>query len=80
MPTERRPQGCTVRLTNRGRRPNTARMKRFLKTLGVSVTRYMEWTGGQPLNAFAKENPTWTGRAWEILVLENLEWLQKSPQ
>ena len=34
MPTERRPQGCTVRLCNRGKKPNTARMKRFLKAGG----------------------------------------------
>jgi hypothetical protein len=48
-------------------------MERFLKKLGITMGSYMRWSGQQPLNAFAKDNPTWTGRAWEILILENLE-------
>jgi hypothetical protein len=50
-------------------------MKRFLRALGVSVQTYMAWTGGQPLNAFAKANPGWSQAAWEILVLENFNGL-----
>jgi hypothetical protein len=52
-------------------------MVRFLKALGVSVRAYSIWTGGQPLNAFSTANPTWTQRAWEILVLENLKTLRE---
>jgi len=65
-----------VRLSRRGARPQTARMKRFLKSLGVAGAAYMAWTGGQPFNAFAAANPDWTQRAWEILVAENLETLR----
>ena len=80
MPTERRPRGCTMRLCNRGRSPNTARMKRFLKALGISGARYLQWTGAQPLNAFRAANPNWTGRAWEVLVWENRDLLGGDPQ
>ena len=80
MPTERRPQGCTARLANRGTKPRTGRMERFLKSQGVSVAQYQSWTGGQPLNAFAKANPSWTQRTWEVLVLENRALLQTPPQ
>src|SRR3990167_3852784 len=45
----------------------TARMERFLKRVGVTGKQYSAWTGGQPLNAFAKENPGWCQRAWEVL-------------
>jgi len=48
-------------------------MKRFLKKLGIPMGSYMPWSGNQPLKAFAKENPTWTQRAWEVLILESLE-------
>jgi hypothetical protein len=55
-------------------------MRRFPKAYGVSGRRYMDWTGGQPLNAFAEANPGWTQRAWEVLLLENLGTLLKSTQ
>jgi hypothetical protein len=51
-------------------------MKRFLKAFGVTIRAYGRWTGGQPLNAFGKANPGWSQRAWEILVIENLETLR----
>jgi hypothetical protein len=50
-------------------------MKRFLKKLGVTGAAYAQWSGCQPLNQFGKDNPTWTQRAWEVLVLENLDTL-----
>ena len=83
MPTERRPTDILLpaglRLSNRGTRPRTDKMRRFLKALGVTVRAYGTWTGGQPLNAFAKANRDWTQRAWEVLVLENLETLRGDP-
>lgn len=80
MATEVRPATAKGRLARSGTRPNTARMRRFLKAYGVSVQPYMTWSGGQPLNAFAEANPGWTQRAWEVLLLENLDLLQKSTQ
>ena len=56
-----------------GKPPNTGRMERFLKKLAISNAAYSHWSGHQPLNQFAKDNPTWTQRAWEVLILENLE-------
>lgn len=76
MATERLAASITqpaFRLANRGREPNTARMKRFLKKLGISMGSYMLWSGNQPLNHFAQMNPSWTQRAWEVLILENPE-------
>lgn len=81
MPTERLAAGIAqpaFRLANRGRKPNTARMKRFLKKLGVPMGSYMPWSGNQALNAFAKENPTWSQRSWEVLLLENLDSIRRA--
>ena len=83
MPTENLPPDIPkppFRLTNRGKRPRTARMKRFLKKLGIPLSAYYRWSGDQPLNAFVKENPNWTGRAWEVLVLENRDIILGQPQ
>jgi len=83
MPVENLPADVPqppFHLANRGSRPNTARMRRFLKRLGIAASCYADMTGGQPLNAFAKANPTWTQRAWEVLALENLDALQNDTQ
>jgi hypothetical protein len=48
-------------------------MERFLKKCGITHGAYREWSGSQPLNHFGRDNPTWSQRAWEIVVLENLE-------
>ena len=60
-------------LAKRGWKPNTGRMERFLKKLGITGAQYRIWSGGQPLNEFAKANPGWTQKAWEVLILENLD-------
>jgi len=60
-----------LRLARHGTPPRTDRMKRFLKKLGISSGKYLRWSGSQPLNKFRRENPGWTQRAWEVLILEN---------
>lgn len=60
-------------LARHNSRPNTGRMERFLKKCGISVAAYARWSGRQPLKDFAKENPTWSQRSWEVLIIENLE-------
>lgn len=81
MPTETVPEGVRIHglhLARRGGHPRTGRMERFLKRLGIPVSQYLIWTGGQALNAFGSANPTWSQRSWEILVLENLDILHMS--
>lgn len=83
MPSECKPTAISLpagsRLSNRGSRPRTDKMRRLLRTLGVTSAAYRTWTGDQPLNAFVKANPEWTQRAWEVLILENLEALSERP-
>ena len=59
------------RLANRGTRISTGRMRQFLRKCGITVAAYSDQFG-DTLCQFAKDNPTWTQRAWEILVLENM--------
>jgi hypothetical protein len=51
-------------------------MERFLRRLGISGKAYRRWTGNQTLKEFIAENPTWSLRAWQVLVIENLETLR----
>lgn len=55
------------------RKPSTGRMERVLKKMNISGAQYKAWTGGQPLNRFGADNPGWTQRAWEVLIVENAE-------
>ncbi len=53
--------------------PLTARRIRTgLRWSKVSIPKYLEWTGGQSPEEFIADNPTWTARAFEVLLLENL--------
>lgn len=79
MPSEKTPLNCPLRLWRRRTPLRPARMERFLRKLGITAKRYMEWTGGQPLRSFQEANPTWTQRAWEVLILENLVALRQTP-
>ncbi len=51
---------------------NIKRMQRFLRLFDISGKQYKEWTGWNLLE-WIKWNPIWTLRAWEILVVENME-------
>lgn len=78
-PSEDLPHGyeSPIRLWRRGTKPKTGRMERFLRALGISGRAYTAWAGGQSLKAFGASNPTWTQRAWEVLIVENLEMLRQ---
>jgi len=79
MPSEAVPASAHItglRLAPHGTRPSPARMERFLRRLGIPINRYAAMVGGQSLRDFAKANPTWSQRAWEVMVLENLAALQ----
>ena len=52
--------------------PRTARMKQVLKKLGLTPDDYCHWSN-EPLRGFAKQNEGWSQRAWEVLILENLD-------
>jgi hypothetical protein len=51
-------------------------MERFLRRLGVSGRVYQRCFGGQTYGEFIKANPSWTQRAFEVLILENLAGLR----
>jgi len=73
LPAEIRERFAGLRLANHDVKMSPARMERFLRRQGINSKQYMEWTGNQPLRSFARENPLWTQRAWEVLVLENID-------
>ena len=62
-----------ARLANRGTPPAPVKMERFLRALGITGTAYRRWAGNQSFGEFINMNPTWTLRAWQILILENAE-------
>lgn len=64
------PKKYPFRLSYYGKPCRTARMKQVLAKLGVSVKQYYDLVGDQPINHFQRENPEWSGRAWEVLMLE----------
>lgn len=68
LPTDMK---APFRLAIRGSMLNTARQKRTLKHLGLSVADYQAWAGIKTFNDFAKLNPQWSQRSWEVLMVEN---------
>ena len=78
--TEIYEEALPFRLTPAGTPPNTCRMEQFLKLLGITGVAYRQWAGSQPLSVFAAENPAFTQRAWEILILENTDNLTDTAQ
>lgn len=54
----------------------TVRIKRALRKLGISSDEYRMMTGGRPMNHFARNNPDWTMRELEVLLIENAEQLR----
>ena len=77
-PAEDLPVGIVspVRLCRRNAAIRPLAMKRILRQLGVSVTAYLRWTGEQSFADFIRMNPTWSLRAWQVLIIENLEGLR----
>jgi hypothetical protein len=77
-PSERLPAGLKrpFRLASRSTKITPGHMERFLRRLGISGKAYRRWTGGQSFGEFIEENPTWSLRAWQTLVVENLETFQ----
>lgn len=62
-----------IRLSPRTTRFSTARMKQFLRRLGISGIAYRRWSGGQSFGDFIAANPGWSLRAWQVLMVENSE-------
>jgi hypothetical protein len=58
--------------------PTKTTIRRWLKTLGISVDQYREWSGLE-LDGFAKYNPDWPMRALlgDILEWNRDEWIAK---
>ncbi len=48
------------------------RMRRFLRLFSITPQQFKDWVGWDLID-FIKHNPIWTLRAWEILVIENME-------
>ncbi len=61
-----------IRLSRRGTKPKTARMKQVLQLLGITNKAYVQWMGGQAFKEFSEACPLWTQRSWEIMIIENL--------
>ena len=76
LPSTQKPP---FRLARYNTPPRTGRMRRVLKKLDITVHQYGIISGGQPLNKFAGQNPGWSQRAWEVLVLENVDALRSWP-
>ena len=64
------------RLAQYAKPVTTVRLKRALRKLGITSDQYRMMSGGQPMNHFARENPGWTMRALEVMLIENAEQLR----
>lgn len=60
-----RMSGVDVKLTVR-------RLRAVLRWLKIDQDQYMAWSGNQRPQDFIAENPDWTARAFEVILLENL--------
>ena len=80
MPTEDLEPYITApfRLANRGTKATSGNLTLFLHRLGISDTKFDQWNGGWVIKKLLAENPTWTLRAWQVLILENLEILKSN--
>ena len=59
-----------LRLPGYGKNVTTGAMTRWIKALGSTVPKYLEWAQEKSLVSFAKNNPSWPLRSWAGLVLE----------
>ena len=59
-----------VRLPKSGTPLTTGRMRPWLRKLGISNERYLDYSGGQQLKQFIPANPGWTLRAFAGLMTE----------
>ena len=66
-----------IRLSMRSTRFTTARMEQFLRKVDVSSVEYRQWSGNQGLQEFIAANPTWSLRAWQVLILECAEVIKR---
>ncbi len=64
-----RMSGLDVKLTER-------RIRAVLRWLKIPMDDYLAWSGNQSPREFLAENPDWTARSFEILILENLDLIQ----
>ena len=78
MPSEELPSDVKspIRLCRKNATITPARMRKILRDLHVALERYYVWTGHQTPTEFIAMNPTWSLRAWQVLVIENLNYLQ----
>ena len=67
-----------IRLCRKDMRITVSRMNAILRRLGITTKQYYTWTGNQTPAAFIECNATWSLRAWEVLVIENLEMLKRA--
>ena len=75
MPAEELPANIVspIKLSPRHTKMTPARMEHFLHQLGITSKQYGIWNGNWSLAKEIKANPTWSLRAWEVLVVECLE-------
>lgn len=66
-----------IRLCRRNAAITPARMRAILRQLGITTSQYYRWTGRQTPAEFIAMNPGWSLRAWQILLIENLEYLRQ---
>ena len=65
-----------IRLARYGTPVTEAKIARFLHRLGVSTAVFKGWTGFTR-KAWMEANPGWSERALEVLIVENLEDIQR---
>lgn len=62
-----------LRLPGYGKKVTTGAMTRWIKAIGSTIPKYLDWAQEKGLVSFAKANPDWTLRAWAGVVLEARE-------
>ena len=60
-----------VKLAPSGRKLSSTKMRDFINMLGISLSAYQRWSGGQTFEEFIAANSHWSLRDWQVLVLEN---------
>ncbi len=62
-----------VRLAPWGVAPTPGKMMVFLRRCGATTEDYLDWAGEEKLSEFKRANPLWPLRAWQGIVLENID-------
>ncbi|MBI3334311.1 hypothetical protein HYZ97_02395 [Candidatus Pacearchaeota archaeon] len=65
-----------IRLCRINAKMTPSAMRQILRSLDITVPTYLKRVNLKSLDQDIELNPTWSLRAWEILIIENLEWFR----